>query len=118
MPAISSNRIEGVEVDKSRVATLVFGKPALRGRDEEEVRGYRDALKRSTFRVADLQAECPGVFDPSDSGPVAKGRANQSAGHWPEREMGKTGKPGHKPGIKPGIEKRIATLKPREELSL
>ena len=43
--AISSNRIEGVEVDKSRVATLIFGKPALRDRDEEEVRGYRDALK-------------------------------------------------------------------------
>jgi Fic family protein len=42
--AISSNRIEGVEVDKSRVTTLMFGKPALRDRDEEEVRGYRDAL--------------------------------------------------------------------------
>jgi Fic family protein len=43
--AISSNRIEGVEVDQSRVATLMFGRPALRDRDEEEVRGYRDALK-------------------------------------------------------------------------
>jgi Fic family protein len=99
--AISSNRIEGVEVDKSRVGTLIFGKPVLRDRDEEEVRGYRNALelihergatlpiseatiKRlhklcrsniwdaghykekgdrrvSTFRIADLQAECPGV---------------------------------------------------------
>jgi Fic family protein len=43
--AVSSNRIEGVEVDKSRVATLMFGRPALRDRDEEEVRGYRDALQ-------------------------------------------------------------------------
>jgi Fic family protein len=43
--AISSNRIEGVEVDQSRVGTLIFGKPALRDRDEAEVRGYRDALK-------------------------------------------------------------------------
>ena len=43
--AVSSNRIEGVEVDQSRVATLMFGKPALRDRDEEEVRGYRDALR-------------------------------------------------------------------------
>src|SRR6266571_4287601 len=43
--AVSSNRIEGVEVDKSRVATLIFGRPTLRDRDEEEVRGYRDALK-------------------------------------------------------------------------
>ncbi|MBN1663185.1 MAG: Fic family protein [Deltaproteobacteria bacterium] len=42
--AVSSNRIEGVEVDKSRIATIVFGKPFLRNRDEEEVRGYRQAL--------------------------------------------------------------------------
>src|SRR2546426_10013356 len=43
--AVSSNRIEGIEVDKSRIATLIFGQPTLRDRDEEEVRGYRDALK-------------------------------------------------------------------------
>jgi Fic family protein len=43
--AISSNRIEGIEVDKSRVATLIFGHSSLRDRDEEEVRGYRHALK-------------------------------------------------------------------------
>ena len=43
--AVSSNRIEGVEVDQSRIGTLMFGKPALRDRDEEEVRGYRDALR-------------------------------------------------------------------------
>jgi len=43
--AVSSNRIEGVVVDKKRVGTIVFGKPLLRDRDEEEVRGYRDALK-------------------------------------------------------------------------
>ncbi len=42
---VSSNRIEGVEVEQSRVGTLVFGRPALRDRDEEEIRGYRDALK-------------------------------------------------------------------------
>ena len=41
---VSSNRIEGVEVDQSRIATIVFGKPFLRDRDEEEVRGYRQAL--------------------------------------------------------------------------
>jgi len=43
--AISSNRIEGIEVDKSRVATLIFGRSALHDRDEEEVRGYCYALK-------------------------------------------------------------------------
>ncbi|MCL5021898.1 MAG: Fic family protein [Nitrospirae bacterium] len=43
--AVSSTRIEGVEVDQARVATIVFGKSHLRDRDEEEVRGYRNALK-------------------------------------------------------------------------
>lgn len=43
--AISSNRIEGVTVDEARIRTIVFGKSHLRDRDEEEVRGYRNALK-------------------------------------------------------------------------
>jgi Fic family protein len=43
--AVSSNRIEGVRVDQARVGTVVFGESRLRDRDEEEVRGYRDALK-------------------------------------------------------------------------
>ena len=42
--AVSSNRIEGVEADQRRIGTLLFGRPALRDRDEEEIRGYRDAL--------------------------------------------------------------------------
>ncbi len=42
--AISSNRIEGVEVDQKRIGTIIFGKPHLRDRDEQEVRGYRNAL--------------------------------------------------------------------------
>lgn len=42
--AISSNRIEGVEVDEKRVKAILFGKGHLRDRDEEEVRGYRIAL--------------------------------------------------------------------------
>jgi Fic family protein len=42
--AISSNRIEGVEIDQTRVGTVVFGHPALKDRDEEEIAGYRDAL--------------------------------------------------------------------------
>jgi Fic family protein len=43
--AVSSNRLEGVTVDRSRIATVVFGKSLLRDRDEAEVRGYGDALK-------------------------------------------------------------------------
>jgi len=42
--AVSSNRIEGVEVDQSRIATVLFGQPLLQDRDEEEVRGYRQVL--------------------------------------------------------------------------
>lgn len=42
--AVSSNRIEGVTVEHSRVRELILGQPLLRDRDEEEVRGYRDAL--------------------------------------------------------------------------
>lgn len=42
--AVSSNRIEGVEVDQKRIGTIVFGKSFLRDGDEEEVRGYRKAL--------------------------------------------------------------------------
>jgi Fic family protein len=43
--AVSSNRIEGVTVDQSRIGTVVFGKSLLGDRDEEEVRGYRHALR-------------------------------------------------------------------------
>lgn len=44
--AVSSNRIEGVVADKARIATIVFGRSRLRDRNEEEIRGYRDALKQ------------------------------------------------------------------------
>ena len=43
--AVSSNRIEGVEIDASRVRAVVLGRPAPRDRNEEEVRGYRNALR-------------------------------------------------------------------------
>lgn len=43
--AVSSNRIEGVNVKQNRVATLVFGHPKPRSREEEELQGYRDALR-------------------------------------------------------------------------
>src|SRR5437867_9222482 len=52
--AVSSNRIEGVNVDQARIATIIFGKSLLRDRDEEEVRGYRDALKHTHEQGAKL----------------------------------------------------------------
>jgi hypothetical protein len=42
--AISSNRIEGVEIEPARVRPVVLGRAALRDRNEEEVHGYRRAL--------------------------------------------------------------------------
>jgi Fic family protein len=43
--AVSSNRIEGVAVEPSRIRDLLVSpRPLFRDRDEEEVRGYRDAL--------------------------------------------------------------------------
>ncbi len=42
--AVSSNRIEGVEVERKRIGTVIFGKSLLSDRSEEEVRGYREAL--------------------------------------------------------------------------
>jgi Fic family protein len=43
--AVSSNRIEGVTLDKDRTKAVLQGaKPLFRDRDEEEVRGYREAL--------------------------------------------------------------------------
>ena len=52
--AVSSNRIEGVEVDERRVGTVIFGKALLRDRDEEEVRGYRQALELIHSKGAQL----------------------------------------------------------------
>ena len=52
--ALSSNRIEGVTIEYARVHPVVIGKGRLRNRDEEEVRGYRDALGRIHDRHATL----------------------------------------------------------------
>src|SRR6266851_5143839 len=52
--AVSSNRIEGVTVDQSRVKAVVLGKARLLDRDEQEIRGYRDALKLVHEQGAEL----------------------------------------------------------------
>jgi len=51
---VSSNRIEGVVIDQARIGTVVFGHPSLKGRDEEEVSGYRDALERIHMKAGTL----------------------------------------------------------------
>jgi Fic family protein len=52
--AVSSNRIEGVRIAQARVLPVIVGKGRLRDRDEEEVRGYRDALRLIHERNAKL----------------------------------------------------------------
>ncbi|GHU31830.1 cell division protein Fic [Betaproteobacteria bacterium] len=53
--AVSSNRIEGVTIDPKRVRDiLVAPKPLFRDRNEEEVRGYRDALELIHKSAAEL----------------------------------------------------------------
>jgi Fic family protein len=42
--AVSSNRIEGVEIERSRIGTVIFGQSLLKDRNEEEIQGYRNAL--------------------------------------------------------------------------
>lgn len=59
--AVSSNRIEGVEVDASRVGTLVFGQPSPRDRDEEELAGYRRALSWIHDDAAAIEVDEPTV---------------------------------------------------------
>ena len=54
--AVSSNRIEGVTIEQAHVRPVVIGRGRLRDRDEEEVRGYRDALRLVHERHARLPA--------------------------------------------------------------
>src|SRR5437660_2680579 len=42
--AVASNRIEGVVVEPARVEQVALGHARLTDRDEQEVRGYREAL--------------------------------------------------------------------------
>jgi len=60
--AVSSNRIEGVEIDQSRVGTVIFGRPALRDRNEQEVGGYRDALNLIHTEAAGLPLSEPTIL--------------------------------------------------------
>ena len=60
--AISSNRIEGIEVNDRRVGTLVFGKAETRDRDEEEVRGYRLALDWIHSDAGNIECDVNGVL--------------------------------------------------------
>jgi len=53
--AESSNRIEGIEVDRQRLKPLVLGQTTPRSRPEEEVMGYRHALELIHAKHASLE---------------------------------------------------------------
>jgi Fic family protein len=61
--AVSSNRIEGVEIEKSRIGTVIFGKPHLRDRNEEEVKGYREALNLIHEKGKDIPLSEKSIMD-------------------------------------------------------
>jgi len=89
--AVSSNRIEGVDIDRKRVGTVIFGKSLLQDRNEEEVRGYQSALawihdeaqeiKLSTAAIKKLHALTrPNIWDSGklkkDDGEIIEKHAN------------------------------------------
>ncbi|AQQ70966.1 Fic/DOC family protein [Limihaloglobus sulfuriphilus] len=61
--AVSSNRIEGVEINQARVGTVIFGKSLLQDRNEEEIRGYRQALELVHKHGSDLSVSEKTILD-------------------------------------------------------
>ena len=55
--AVSSNRIEGVEMDRERIMPLLAGGSQVRDRNEEEIQGYKKALELIFKDSASLPAE-------------------------------------------------------------
>src|SRR5271154_4767314 len=53
----SSNRIEGVEVAQNRLVPLVLGSARPKDRPEEEIVGYRNALKwiHSSYKKIEIE---------------------------------------------------------------
>jgi Fic family protein len=75
----SSNRIEGVTVEKSRLRPLVLGKTQPRDRSEEEIVGYRLALNwiHTDYRKIPIAPEiCLRLHA------LAQGGASGDAGQW------------------------------------
>jgi len=80
--AVSSNRIEGVEVANGRVNTIIFGKPVLQDRNEEELHGYQEALKLIHDRGADLPISEDTILTLHR---LARGQVGD-AGHFKEKD--------------------------------
>ena len=79
----SSNRIEGVEVEKNRLAPLVLGKTAPRDRSEEEIVGYRQALNHIHDNYQDIRIDAELILKLHA---FAQGGMVGDAGKWKSRD--------------------------------
>ena len=78
----SSNRIEGVEVEKERLIPLILGKSRPKDRSEEEVQGYRKALDYIHNNYDKINIT-PGVIQKMHK--LAQGGMISDAGQWKKR---------------------------------
>ncbi len=79
----SSNRIEGVTVDRDRLRPLVLGQARPRDRSEEEVAGYRKAIDWVFTRKRRVAIE-PHVIQHLHA--LAQGGMSGDAGKWKRRD--------------------------------
>ncbi len=80
--AESSNRIEGVTVDRARLKPLIIGHSKPRDRSEEEVAGYRKALDLIHTKYKSLRIT-PEIF--KELHRICRGEA-WDAGKWKEKD--------------------------------
>lgn len=79
----SSNRIEGVTVDRGRLIPLVLGKSRPRDRSEEELSGYRRALDWIFTRKRAVRLEARLI---RHLHAIAQGGFSGDAGNWKARD--------------------------------
>jgi len=79
--AESSNRIEGVEVEKSRLKPLVLGHAKPRDRSEEEIFGYRKALEHIHKKKIEIT---PNTIKKLHK--IAQGGLISDAGKWKTKD--------------------------------
>ena len=79
----SSNRIEGVEVEKQRLIPLVLGQTEPRDRSEEEIVGYRKALNHIHKNYQKIEVVLATILKLHE---LAQGGLTGDVGEWKERD--------------------------------
>ena len=79
----SSNRIEGVEVEKKRLIPLVLGKSKPRDRSEEEISGYKKALNYIHQNFRDIEINKETILKLHS---LAQGGMISDAGKWKTKD--------------------------------